>query len=242
MILTPTLTDIVKNAVGRPRPDMLARCKPALGTPRDIIVDIGVCTEANQRLLQDGWRAFPSGHSSWSFAGLGYLALYMAGQFRVFALGRQQEEIHGHRRGLAGMVSGNGNSGTGESSNASETLSGVGVGTPPTHAEKVIRGDLALSLACFAPLVGAVMIAISRVQDYRHDVYDVCVGGLLGSIVAYWSYRRYWPRLSSARCDEPYEGPPPPVLSSVNSQSGRYDRIRDEEEGDVDVSLHSVGA
>ena len=77
LILTSFLTDVVKNSVGRPRPDLLARCKPARGTPEHSLVTIEVCTETNQHVLQDGWRSFPSGHSSFAFSGLGYLALYV---------------------------------------------------------------------------------------------------------------------------------------------------------------------
>ena len=76
LILASFLTDIVKNAVGRPRPDLLARCKPKKGTPTHELVTIDVCTEENHHRLHDGWRSFPSGHSSFAFSGLGYLALY----------------------------------------------------------------------------------------------------------------------------------------------------------------------
>ena len=74
--LTIVLTDIVKNAVGRPRPDLIARCKPETNTPKHILVTVGVCTETNPHTLHDGWRSFPSGHSSFAFSGLGYLAVY----------------------------------------------------------------------------------------------------------------------------------------------------------------------
>jgi diacylglycerol diphosphate phosphatase/phosphatidate phosphatase len=73
--LASFLTDVVKNAVGRPRPDLIARCKPAKGTPGHALVKIDVCTETDHHTLHDGWRSFPSGHSSFAFAGLGYLAL-----------------------------------------------------------------------------------------------------------------------------------------------------------------------
>lgn len=77
LILTSFLTDIVKNSVGRPRPDLIARCKPAKGTPEHSLVTIDVCTETHHHTLHDGWRSFPSGHSSFAFSGLGYLALYV---------------------------------------------------------------------------------------------------------------------------------------------------------------------
>ena len=75
LILTAFLTDVVKNAVGRPRPDLLARCKPRGGAPRDQLVTIDVCTETDHHTLHDGWRSFPSGHSSFAFSGLGYIAM-----------------------------------------------------------------------------------------------------------------------------------------------------------------------
>jgi diacylglycerol diphosphate phosphatase / phosphatidate phosphatase len=201
LILTATLTDLIKNMVGRPRPDLLARCKPAPGTPEHTLVTIDVCTEKEHHRLHDGWRSFPSGHSSFSFAGLGYLSLFLAGQLKIFVL-----------RSSGGPASGD--EGTGS-------------------VERVIhaRGDLGRALFCLLPLLGATTIAISRCQDYRHDVYDVSIGAGLGWIITYWSYRRYWPRLGSSRCDEPYPGP-----NLGTREAATYGRLRDEEEGG-----HSVG-
>jgi diacylglycerol diphosphate phosphatase/phosphatidate phosphatase len=47
-------------------------------------VDISICTETNHHVLHDGWRSFPSGHSSFAFSGLGFLALFFCGQMHVF--------------------------------------------------------------------------------------------------------------------------------------------------------------
>lgn len=73
--LTNFLTDSIKNAVGRPRPDLLSRCKPARGTPDNVLVAWTVCTEAHKGMLHDGFRSFPSGHSSFAFSGLGFFFL-----------------------------------------------------------------------------------------------------------------------------------------------------------------------
>ena len=77
LALSSFLTDIIKNAVGRPRPDLLSRCKPEKGTPEYELVTFSVCSETNQHILHEGWRSFPSGHSSFAFGGLGYLGLYV---------------------------------------------------------------------------------------------------------------------------------------------------------------------
>jgi diacylglycerol diphosphate phosphatase/phosphatidate phosphatase len=218
LILTSFLTDLVKNTVGRPRPDLLARCKPAAGTPRDTLVTIDVCIETAHHKLHDGWRSFPSGHSSFSFAGLGYLSLFLAGQMSIFAYGApspsplQSSHV--------------------ETAGSSSTLG------PAEAVEKLVRADLGRALLCLTPLLGATWIAISRCQDYRHDVYDVSIGALLGWTVAYWSYRRYWPRVSSSRCYEPYAGPP--AADGRGGGGGEavpgYGRLRDEEEGLVSNS------
>lgn len=152
MILTPFVTEVIKNAVGRPRPDLLARCIPAKGTPTDKLVGIEVCTQDDDFILQDGWRSFPSGHSSFAFCGLGYLSLWLCGQAKVFVLRQKGEE----------------------------------------RSAVVVRGDFIKAMVCGSPLIGAILIAVSRTQDYRHDVWDVSVGALLGFAIGWWSYRRYW--------------------------------------------------
>ena len=177
LILASFLTDVVKNAVGRPRPDLLARCKPTHNTPEHELVTISVCTETRHHVLQDGWRSFPSGHSSFAFSGLGYLAIFLAGRMHVFRP----------------------------------------------------RADLSGVLLALLPLVGAALIAISRCEDYRHDVYDVTVGSLLGLTVAYFSYRRYYPNLTGSKCDKPY----PSRADSLVSEKGR--KFEDEEA----QSMHS---
>jgi diacylglycerol diphosphate phosphatase/phosphatidate phosphatase len=170
LLLTALITDIIKNFVGRPRPDLVSRCDPQPGTLKDELVTIAICTETEHHKLHDGWRSFPSGHSSFSFAGLGWLALFFASQ---------------------------------------------------THCVRA-RGSLILVLLCLTPLMGAALVAVSRLEDYRHDVGDVMVGAVIGCLVTYLNWRRYYPSLLSKWCDEPYDPP--------GSKNGYQKAARDEEE------------
>ena len=81
--------------------------------------------------------------------------------------------------------------------------------------------DLARVLIALAPMIGAALIAISRLEDYRHDVYDVTVGSALGMLIAYFSYSTYYASLKSPRCDIPYP--------SRAEQAASTTKLKDEE-------------
>ncbi|CCG25210.1 Dpp3 protein [Candida orthopsilosis Co 90-125] len=83
VLITSVTTDVLKNWIGRLRPDFLARCIPEKSTPINQLVSIEVCTSDNLGLLEDGFRTTPSGHSSLSFAGLSFLALFLLGQLQA---------------------------------------------------------------------------------------------------------------------------------------------------------------
>jgi len=162
------MTQIVKITVGRPRPDLLDRCQPppGLSDPPYGLTSWTVCKQTDEAILRDGFRSFFSGHSSLSFAGLGFLSFYLAGKMHLF-----------DQRG---------------------------------HATKAW---LALS-----PFMAASLVAISRTMDYRHHWHDVLVGSLIGTLFAYFTYRQYYPPLSSEYAHRPYSP-----------------RIKREEESHVDV-------
>jgi len=84
--LTGSITQVVKITVGRPRPDVIARCLPQAGAtdPQFGLSSVAICTRAAGPIIHDGWRSFPSGHSSLSFAGLGFLSFYLAGKLHLF--------------------------------------------------------------------------------------------------------------------------------------------------------------
>ncbi|KAI3796142.1 hypothetical protein L1987_38807 [Smallanthus sonchifolius] len=82
ILITGVLTDAIKDATGRPRPDFFWRCFPDGIDNYDRWGNV-VCHGSNSD-IREGHKSFPSGHSSWSFAGLGFLALYLAGKIKAF--------------------------------------------------------------------------------------------------------------------------------------------------------------
>lgn len=154
--LTVTITTIVKVTVGRPRPDLIDRCQPFPGSqnasPYGLVTDHICSVGVDSKILRDGFRSFPSGHASTSFAGFTYLSLYLAGKLHLFDR----------------------------------------------------RGHAVTAWLCGTPLMAATLIAVSRTMDYRHHATDVIAGALLGLIIAYWSYKLYYPSLSHPQSHKPY--------------------------------------
>ncbi|KAH6918960.1 phosphatidic acid phosphatase type 2 domain-containing protein 1A [Coprinopsis sp. MPI-PUGE-AT-0042] len=86
LALTGATTQFIKVTVGRPRPDIISRCMPSAGAldPEFGLFNWTMCTQPDDSVLNEGFRSFPSGHSSMSFAGLGFLAFYLAGKLHLF--------------------------------------------------------------------------------------------------------------------------------------------------------------
>ncbi|CCX30030.1 phosphatidic acid phosphatase type 2/haloperoxidase [Pyronema domesticum] len=83
---TICVTGALKNATGKPRPDVISRCIPpfqATNHPVFGLFDPKDCTQKDPKILKDGFKSWPSGHSSTAFAGLGYLSLFLAGKLHI---------------------------------------------------------------------------------------------------------------------------------------------------------------
>lgn len=148
---TVMLTDVLKNWIGRCRPDFLARCKPLPSAVPDVLYfakDICSTYDPNGHgwgALMDGFRTTPSGHSSMAFTLGGFLSLFLLSQLNAFK--------------------------------------------PKYSMWRFIIGT--------SPLYGSFYVALSRTQDYRHHFIDVILGSLLGSIVVFAVYSRFWPAINS---------------------------------------------
>ncbi|GBF88720.1 hypothetical protein Rsub_01619 [Raphidocelis subcapitata] len=84
VVVTGCVTNILKVSVHRPRPNFLAQCFPGGGDPvwqrQDAWGGVPECTAQ----VPDAAKSFPSGHSSWSAAGLGYLSWALADALQPF--------------------------------------------------------------------------------------------------------------------------------------------------------------
>ncbi|KAK2986769.1 hypothetical protein RJ640_010994, partial [Escallonia rubra] len=77
VLVTAVITDAIKDAVGRPRPDFFWRCFP---DGKDVYDQLGnVICHGRKSVIREGHKSFPR-----SFAGLGFLSLYLSGKIKVF--------------------------------------------------------------------------------------------------------------------------------------------------------------
>ncbi|KAJ9173998.1 hypothetical protein P3X46_017075 [Hevea brasiliensis] len=140
LLVTGVITDAIKDAVGRPRPNFFWRCFPDGKEAFNPVTKDVIC-HGDAKVIKEGYKSFPSGHSSWSFAGLTYLAWYMSGKLRVFDR----------------------------------------------------RGHVAKLCIILIPVLIAVLVGISRVDDYWHHWTDVFAGALIGTTVAAFCYLQFFP-------------------------------------------------
>ncbi|CAI7564788.1 unnamed protein product [Penicillium pancosmium] len=79
--VTFVITQALKTACGKPRPDLIDRCQPRAGSVDPQMYGLSnssICT-GDPKIIKDGFRSWPSA----SFAGLFYIALWLGGKLHI---------------------------------------------------------------------------------------------------------------------------------------------------------------
>ncbi|KAL2011696.1 hypothetical protein VTN00DRAFT_4414 [Thermoascus crustaceus] len=188
-------TQGLKNLYGKPRPDMLDRCKPDLsniaayavsglggsleGAPT--VVTWGICQDKSDKLRMDGFVSFPSGHSSFSWAGLTYLTLWLCAKFTIAFPYLSYRPLN-HDLLPAPTTSSRYSSSNGKDTSSSSRISIRDQGAaPPVY----------LLLIAIIPLGTAAFISASRWFDHRHHGFDIFFGSAMGVVFAWIGFRLY---------------------------------------------------
>lgn len=192
------ITEGLKDVGGKPRPHLLALCDPdtspesirqhrvgglgpdELTTSIPILVNWEICRTRDSAALHNAFASWPSGHSSFSWAGMLYLSLFLCAKFGVHipillpstppryistfdeepspSLTNQAADSDHHYRDVRNRAA-----------------------APPVY----------LVLIAMVPIGAASYIAVSRWFDYRHHGIDILTGSLIGAVCAYLSFRLY---------------------------------------------------
>ncbi|KAL2845842.1 PAP2 superfamily-domain-containing protein [Aspergillus pseudodeflectus] len=175
-------TEGLKDLYGQPRPDMLSRCDPDLsdiaryavgglgqrleGAPT--LVSWEICRNKADMLKYDGFASFPSGHASFSFAGLTYLSLWLCSKFSIKFPHLPHSPFSQDLR-------------------AQSRLSIRNQGAAP---------PIYLVIFAFVPWAVAFFVAASRWFDYRHHAFDIIIGSLMGIVFGWVGFRLYSPPIT----------------------------------------------
>ncbi|KAK4999615.1 hypothetical protein LTR66_001397 [Elasticomyces elasticus] len=215
------LTNGLKNINGKPRPNLLARCEPDLaniaahvvggyGQPineRWTLVSASICRNPNMSILNDGFRSFPSGHSSFSWAGLMYLTLFLCAKFAIAipflpaqspsrsrAQPFYEQDINLlplHRRhGNASLDSHKSNVPLGGNREPEQALSRNETAHMPIRNQAAAPPNWVLVLALI-PIGVALYISSTRFTDFMHFGFDIISGALIGIATSWFAFRWY---------------------------------------------------
>ncbi|KAF1817348.1 hypothetical protein P152DRAFT_510600 [Eremomyces bilateralis CBS 781.70] len=167
------LVQAIQTRIGKPRPNMIARCHPELSRIKEytvstvttglfqdkIYVSPGICQFQDVE-LRDAFRSFPSRYATLSWSGLFYFSLYYCYRFGVTFL---------HINDQSGLF-------------PAHNVSGAAAAAP-----------LYLFIAPFATGCTALIVTCSRYFDYNNSGIDVIAGALLGIASAWFALRWYHP-------------------------------------------------
>ncbi|KAH6658572.1 PAP2 superfamily-domain-containing protein [Truncatella angustata] len=199
----------MKNLFGKPRPNLLARCQPDLEnianyvvggvltpTSDGRLVTAAICQNSDSSVIDEGFRSFPSGHSSFSAAGLIYLSLFLASKLGAFVpflhpiTYPKDETTHsafpsrlGYRQSTSPIPL--------ESQESDQHTAVSPTKDIPSARKEAAAPPLYLLIATVIPFFAAVYISSSRWYDYQHHGFDILFGFTIGLITPLLAFRYY---------------------------------------------------
>jgi len=152
-------------------------------------------------VLNDGFRSFPSGHSSFSWAGLLYLSLFLCSKFSIaipyLPLQPTTADSMTRQRNEHELLPLHQNRGVSGDSNIHDTTGEAAlVGKQPAHSPVTIRNYAASPpnytiILAFFPVAVAIYISSTRYSQFYHHGFDVISGSLIGIATAILAFRWY---------------------------------------------------
>ncbi|KAJ3208572.1 hypothetical protein HDU82_002267 [Entophlyctis luteolus] len=187
--LTYASTNLLKTSVGRFRPDFLSRCAWN--------ATLMACT-GDAALVQQGRVSFPSGHSSFSFCGLGFLSIWIlrgcgwgirrrAGKDFVYTSVAFPESMDSLESRAPDIEMGGGDGVAEGSASYGALLDSVGLKKRYDYSWVHSTGSSISRAGWTLPVLGALVplwiasyIAVTRLQQFVHHPTDVLFGSLMG--------------------------------------------------------------
>lgn len=209
------LTQCMKQLFGKPRPDLLSRCNPnvdAVSThrlggdgmglsPLWELVGATICQQTDEGILKDGFRSFPSGHSSFSWAGLLYLTLFLCSKFAIaipflppHPYTTDTPVFEPSPNPTHSILPTHHQNPTTKNPSDTPTLPPNPPDSPP--ASVPLRNQAAAPptytlVIALIPICAAIYICSTRYSDFRHHGFDILFGSFIGIVCAYFSFRWY---------------------------------------------------
>jgi len=149
--------------------------------------------------MDDGFRSFPSGHSSFSAAGLIYLSLFLASKLAITIPFLSPSQYSTDPSRLAAFPSRAERKYVSmHSPTKSEILERDQGVQPSGHNEAIIGArnqaaapPLYLLALAVIPFFASIYISSTRFSDFRHHGFDILFGYSIGTVCAIFAFRFY---------------------------------------------------
>lgn len=215
---TFAITEGLKDLAGKPRPYAINKCNPdlsaidlyrvgGLGTSFDrtgatpILVSSGICQVNDPSVLREIFASWPSGHSSFSWAGLLYLSLYLCSKFAVgipylkpTSYKHSDENTYDYDTYIRSPHDDHTSSHPQSASSSSTTHENAAqpqFTSPPPRNSSAAPPIYLLLLSVYLPIGTAIFVCVSRWFDFHHHGIDILSGAFIGAFTAYFSFRYY---------------------------------------------------